>query len=103
MPLSRYPLPKQRVTADIIRQHFNESQVLERAESGQLVVETGRDSHRAPPGEPICTKSQMVYYKTPNGDLAAVAHQYLRPDGTIGASGLPDPKCLFLQDRILYV
>jgi hypothetical protein len=31
----------------------------------------------------------------------AIVHQYLRPDGTLGASGLPDPKWLRDGDRIL--
>jgi hypothetical protein len=44
-----------------------------------------------------------VYYYTQDGNPIAVVHQYLRPDGTIGASGRPDPKRLFLEDRILAV
>jgi hypothetical protein len=32
----------------------------------------------------------------------AVAHQYLRPDGTLGASGRPDPKAIFSED-VLYI
>jgi len=31
----------------------------------------------------------------------AIVHQYLLPDGSIGASGLPDPKWLRDGDRIL--
>jgi hypothetical protein len=31
-----------------------------------------------------------------------LVHQFLRPDGTIGASGLPDPK-MMLKDGIEYI
>jgi hypothetical protein len=33
----------------------------------------------------------------------AVMHQYLRPDGTIGASGQPDPKRLVVEGDVWYV
>ena len=39
-------------------------------------------------------------YFDENGLLAAM-HQYRRRDGTLGASGRPDPKYLRLEDRIL--
>jgi hypothetical protein len=44
--------------------------------------------------------SQTVEYYDGDNRVALV-HQYLRPDGTIGASGRPDPKAL-LEDGILY-
>jgi hypothetical protein len=30
-----------------------------------------------------------------------MVHQYLRPDGTLGASGLPDPK-LVVHEGVVY-
>lgn len=99
--------PVEWVTTDIIREHFNRSQIFEQAQSGQLVTWAKRDSHpeNPPAGEPVCTRSQIVYYYTKDKEPepVAIAHQYLRPDGTIGASGLPDPKRLFLPDRIISV
>lgn len=58
-----------------------------------------RESHRLPPpkGEPECTKSQIVYYVTADDITVAVVHQYMRPDGSIGASGKPDPKWLYYE------
>jgi hypothetical protein len=105
MPHSRSQLPVEWVDEEVIRQYFNDSQFHERAKSGALVTRIKRNSHclRPPAGEPFCTHSQIVYYYTRNGDLLAIVHQYLRPDGTIGASGLPDPKRLVLQDRIIAV
>ncbi len=33
----------------------------------------------------------------------ALVHRYLRPDGTVGASGMPDPKELLDDDVIYFV
>jgi hypothetical protein len=41
-------------------------------------------------------------YDDASGVMVAVVHQYLRPDGSLGASGLPDPKRL-LVNGILYI
>jgi hypothetical protein len=43
-----------------------------------------------------------LLYRTVEGDRQiAQAHRYLRPDGTIGASGLVDPK-LILHEGTVY-
>jgi len=105
MPHPKGDLPVEWVTEDIIRQYFNDGQFVEKLKSGQLVAHTKRSSHpnKPPRGEPICTWSQIVYYCTLSGRTIAIVHQYLRPDGTIGASGLPDPKSLILKDKIISV
>lgn len=55
-----------------------------------------RNTHLNPSrsGQPPCTRSQVVFYFDQSGARVAVVHQYLRPDGTLGASGKPDPKWL---------
>lgn len=105
MPHSRGNLPVEWVSSDIIRQAFNDGQYYEKARRGQLRSYVKRTSHPAhpPQGEPVCTRSQIVVYYSPDGDPVALVHQYLRPNGQLGASGLPDPKRLFLEDRILSV
>jgi hypothetical protein len=45
--------------------------------------------------------SEILVYYTQALDRVAIVHQYLRPDNSIGASGRPDPKCIFLQDKTL--
>jgi hypothetical protein len=40
-------------------------------------------------------------YYLPDGTRVALVHQYLRPDGFVGASGRPDPNAL-LKDGVLY-
>ncbi len=42
-----------------------------------------------------------MHYYDAKGILIARAHRYLRPNGTLGGSGLPDPKWLRLSDRII--
>jgi hypothetical protein len=44
--------------------------------------------------EPFCTRSQIISYVAGGVEIAR-AHRYLRPDGTLGASGKPDPKAFF--------
>lgn len=51
-------------------------------------------------GQPYCTRSQFVRYFDEDG-LVAAMHQYRRRDGALGVSGMPDPKYLRLEDRIL--
>jgi hypothetical protein len=45
----------------------------------------------------------VAYYETwGNRRRIALVHQYLRPDGTVGASGRPDPKAI-LDRGTLYI
>lgn len=52
-------------------------------------------------GQEEGTRSQVLRYLDAEGRWLVEVHQYLRPDGSLGASGQPDPKRLRLQDRIL--
>ncbi len=97
------------VTPAIIWEAFRLGQFWEQLERGELRSEVFRyDTHlnlrqRERLGEPLCTRSQMVLYATLEGHLVALVHQYRRIDGTLGASGLPDPKRLYYQGRVLAV
>lgn len=73
---------------------FNGDRIIERAASGELTEFVQRSGHPSSPlaGEPYCTKSQEVSYHDSTGLKVAIAHRYLRADGTIGLSGKPDPK-----------
>lgn len=51
-------------------------------------------------GEPNGTLSQMVSYRDSDNREVARCHQYLRPDGTIGGSGKPDPKRVYLEGTL---
>lgn len=51
--------------------------------------------------EPPGTRSLMVSYLNDALVRIFMVHFYLRPDGTLGASGKPDPKWLF-EDGVVY-
>jgi hypothetical protein len=92
------------ITAAEMQERFNKGKYWERMLRGEFAaVVIGRRKPRAELAaiEPIGTISQMISYRDANDDEVARVHQYTRPDGTIGASGRPDPKRLF-EDGILY-
>ena len=99
------PRPIEQVPATIIQRIFNEEQFYQRVINGELTtaLKPGGSRHlkKRPDNIPYCSYSQMIIYLNNYGDSVALVHQYLLPDGSIGASGLPDPKLLFLPDRIL--
>lgn len=91
------------VSADIIRKIFNDGQYYQKVLDNILTTIIKEDSllTKLPIGEPPGTRSQMVFYVDHQGKVVALVHQYLRPDGSIGASGKPDPKKLIVEDRII--
>ncbi len=95
-------LPK-RIDQDKMRRLFNEGGYWEKTLSGEFTAITIEDRHPSltAANEPFCTYSQMISYRDGSNQEMARVHQYLRPDGTIGASGKPDPKRLF-SHGILY-
>ena len=96
--------PIVRILEAEMRQRFNTAQFNERAQRGELIVVVLPPSdHLAPPsaGQEPGTVSQTISYRDHDGNELARAHRYLKPDGTLGGSGRPDPKRL-LQDGVLY-
>jgi hypothetical protein len=87
------------VTVAELRALFNHSGFWEKALRGELVTSVLREGHPAPPKapEPYNARSQIVDYFTLEGEKVAKVHQYLRPDGTLGASGKPDPKYVVIN------
>lgn len=87
---------------------FNESQYPEMIAHGQLVPKYPylRDDHLKEPekrGEPQCTHGQMIRYLDNNGRWLVEVFQYRRPNKTLGASGVPDPKRLRVGDTVFKV
>ena len=87
--------PVERLPVKALRELFN-AEVLPKIRNGELleyVASENRPSlnaHQAPG-----TKSQIVEYWGTDGSKMirfAIVHRYLRPDGSLGGSGLPDPK-----------
>jgi hypothetical protein len=78
---------------------FNEGRYWERVLSGELdfdVLES-RPSTMLP-NETLPIESQMISISSKDGRELARAHRFLRSDGTIAASGKPDPKRLFDEE-----
>ena len=98
------PVPLKKVSATELRSLFNDQRYAQKAANGELSVKIIREGHPSPArsGEPPCTKSQILAYLNAKGQSVAILHQYLRKDGTIGASGKPDPKKVF-HDGVLHV
>lgn len=87
------PPEQRRVNAEELQRLFNEAGYYNRTQTGEFseeVVYEGRPRKEA--NQPTGTRSERVNYVDHNGRYVATVHQYRKPDGTLGASGLPDPK-----------
>jgi hypothetical protein len=91
-----------RIQTTEMQKIFNEGGYWDKAKSGEFSSVTLEDRHPAltAANEPFCTYSQMISYRDASDNEVARVHQYLRPDGTIGASGKPDPKRLFADGTL---
>src|SRR5207245_619318 len=78
-----------------MREMFNGAGYYAMTKTGEIVSKITRNKHPKwiAAWVPFCTYSQEVSYRH-NGQEVARVHQYSRPDGTLAASGLPDPKRL---------
>lgn len=86
-----------------LRRLFNTGDYELRVSRDELIaLVESEHAARSGAGEPPGTLSQMVWYFDSQMNRVALVHRYLRPDGTIGGSGRPDPKRLILDDEILF-
>jgi hypothetical protein len=90
------PFTYQRISAERLRAMFNSGAHIGTGGAASLRTALIHNKHLDPArsSQPFCTRSQVVAYYDPTGARVALAHQYLRPDGSLGASGKPDPKWL---------
>ncbi len=89
-----------------LRARFEAGDYVGKAARGELIVAVLDERHPSPrrSGQPKGTRSQLLgYYDRQTGVLLATAHQYRRRDGTLGASGRPDPKRVREGDVIYMV
>lgn len=87
-----------------MRCKFNKGRYWQRLQAGEFIQKIKKSRHPTPEsaGQVHCTSSQEVFYiDAATGREIARIHQYLRPDGSLGGSGKPDPKRLF-HNGILY-
>jgi len=89
--------------AATIRRRFSELGIMAELGRGELDLVIIRDALALPErGQPPGTRSQMVRYFR-GVQQVAIMHQYVLPDGSIGAGGTPDPKWLLDGDTILKI
>ena len=86
-----------------MRRRFNDGHYWNRAQSGEFTIAVLYERHPALSAahEPFCTRSLLLSYRDQGNNEVARVHQYIRPDGQLGATGQPDPKLLF-EDGVLY-
>jgi hypothetical protein len=97
-------LPIRAIPEQEIRKIFNERQYYHRLATGEIWEDLLDNPHATPKrsGQPYCSHSQLIAYRERNSNKkVAIVHQYLRPDGRIGASGKPDPKWILGDKEIL--
>jgi hypothetical protein len=77
--------------------------LLEKIKNKELNPILLRERHANPlkSGQIFCTYSQIVSYHDSRANEVMRAHQYKKPDGTIGASKMPDPLRVFI-DGVIY-
>jgi hypothetical protein len=94
--------PIKRIPVEEMRRRFNDGGYWEKVQDGKwtAIPLESRISDALDQEQGQIT-SLMLSYRDENGDEVARVHQYEREDGTLAASGRPDPKRL-LQDGILY-
>lgn len=95
--------PNPRLTVPEMRRRFNEGKYWERMKAGEFLPVLIR---RGTPQRDVLEKwpeARSEYWSWRDGDGFEVArvHQYALPNGTIVASGRPDPKRLF-EDGVVY-
>lgn len=83
---------------------FNSGNYEARARAGEFTERIAKQRHPSAPKAPVpyCTTSQLIQYLDAAGAEIVAFHRYLQPDGTLGASGQPDPKRI-VRDGVLYV
>lgn len=96
-------LPRRETCPTVLRAEFNRRDFEGALLRGEVILQVTR-AYPTPAtrGQVAGTVSQMVEYRTPEGDVVARAFRYLRPDGTVGASGRADPKYLVVEGEVWF-
>jgi len=91
------------VTPAQLREIFAKARIAQRLEDRELTEEVLLKEGEPDPeyGQDAGTKSQYIAYRNNDGKTIAEVHQFLRSDGKLGASGMPDPKMVF-HDGVEY-
>jgi len=101
---TRQPPAVNRIPEADLRDLFNYANYWARVSKGELdAVVTSRHKPNSP-NEPPGTESQLISIRRKDGFEVARVHAYVRPDGSLGASGKPDPKIVYDETgNVLYM
>ncbi len=100
------PLPKhdiEKVSPNTMRMLFNASEyplMINNGELEKVILKTKTLQNPGLRHLPNGTKSEIILYRDRARDLFVIIHQYLKPDGTLGASGKPDPKRIKIEGKM---
>jgi len=84
-----------------LREMFNRLRFVERAAMGELRTVVTQHRVRTPEWSSEPLYRQIVRYF--DGDqLVAVANQWQRFDGSLAASGIPDPKRIIVEGKVFW-
>lgn len=89
-----------------IQRLFKKSQLQQRILRGEFGCEYLHDAELKSPSAtqgPLGTRSQVLRYFDDRGQWIVEVHRYLKPDNSLGASGMPDPKRLRIGDMVYVV
>jgi hypothetical protein len=82
-----------------MRRFFREAGCLEPEDHGYTIL-PGLPGPSGPGGPPDCPQERILYYFDELGNPLAEAEEYLKADGSPGASGTPDPKRVRVGDTL---
>src|SRR5207244_2713646 len=84
----------------VIRAEFNSMQIVGREMRRDLALLILDDAPAPASANQVPgTRSQFIEYREGSRPVAK-CHRYLKPDGTIGGSGRPDPKWLLTEGEV---
>src|SRR5687767_9184667 len=102
--MSATPPNKRRVNVWDLRRLFNEGGYVQMITRQELTARSVRCHEVAPdstmigPTIPLGSVSQTLHLFSVQNDLVAIFQRYIRPEGTIGASGYNDPKRMIINN-----
>ena len=91
-------IPVKSLSKKQMQELCHEHKLLEKINTKELKPILLRERHANPlkSGQVFCTYSQILSYHDSNTNEVMRAHQYKKPDGTLGASKMPDPFRVFI-------
>jgi hypothetical protein len=86
-------IPVKSLSKKEMQELCQEHQLLEKIKNKELKPVLLRERHANPlkSGQVFCTYSQILSYHDSGENEVMRAHQYKKPDGTLGGSKMPDP------------